>query len=101
MSIDPDNLNVVNNAAASRFEAQLNGDDLAITEYDIAGKNIIFTHTEVPEGYEGQGIAGKVVEVALTWSIENGYKIQALCPYVKKYVDEHPAYQPHTWGYKK
>lgn len=93
-----DTLEVKHNPEAKRFEVQLD-DQLAVVEYMIAGNNIIFTHTEVPRAFEGQGIANRMVKFALDYAVNAGHKIQPLCPIVKLYVDRHPEYQIHSWGY--
>lgn len=98
MDVDVNKLEVINNTAANRFEIQL-GDELAILEYMIAGKNIIYSHTEVPKAYGGQGIAGKLAYTAMEFAKAQGYKVQAVCPYVDRYVKKHPEYQSITWGY--
>lgn len=90
---------VIHNAAAKRFEIML-GDDLAMVEYMQAGSNTIFTHTEVPVAYEGRGLANILAKAALDWAIAQGYRIQAVCPFVALYVRKHKEYQPHTWGYE-
>jgi len=94
-----DNLNIVNNTEKKRFEAQLDGDDLALIEYSIAGKNILYTHTEVPSEYEGQGIATQLAHAVMEYAKNEGFKVQALCPFVNKYVSENPEYHDITWGY--
>ncbi|HLU08226.1 MAG TPA: GNAT family N-acetyltransferase [Oceanobacillus sp.] len=96
--MDINTLDVKHNPEAKRFEIQL-GDQLAMVEYMLAGNNIIFTHTEVPPAFEGQGIANRMVKFALDYAVNAGYKIQPLCPVVKHYVDRHPEYQAHSWGY--
>jgi len=85
------------NEEASRFEAQI-GDQLAVADYQLAGKNIIFTHTEVPESLEGQGIGSALAKYALDTAVERGYKIQPLCPFIKGYILRHPEYKAHTWN---
>jgi predicted GNAT family acetyltransferase len=55
---------VQHNEAANRFEAEVNG-QLAVAEYIRAGEQIIFTHTEVPEELEGQGVASQLISTAL------------------------------------
>lgn len=99
MTIDLNQLTVKNNTDKHRFEVSLD-DQLALVEYRIAGPNIIFTHTEVPPEFEGMGIAGKMAKVALDYAKAEGYKIQALCPYIAAYVRRHAEYQPITWGYE-
>lgn len=98
MTIDPSELEVHNNTERRCFEIDL-GDGTAFAEYMIAGKNIIFTHTEVPPAYEGQGIAGRLAHHALEYAREQGFKVQALCPYISAYIRRHPEYQSITWGY--
>lgn len=92
---------VSNNPAQKRFEIALGDDTYAFAEYNIAGKNIIFTHTEVPVAFEGQGIATRLADVAMTYAKDEGLKVQALCPFFKKYVTEHPEYHNITWGFTK
>ncbi len=97
MAIDFDNLEVVNNEQAKRFEAKL-GDDVAVVEYQLTGKIITFTHTEVPPAYEGYGIASKMAKVALEYAKSHELKVLPLCPYIKAYILRHPEYKSITYG---
>lgn len=97
--INLDDLEIVQNTDTSQFELKLDANSTAIVEYQIAGKNIIFTHTEVPQKYEGKGIASRLARHVLDYAVAEGFKIQALCPYIAMYVARHPEYQEHTWGY--
>lgn len=98
MSTELNDIEVHNNPEEKRFEVAL-GDKIAMVEYMIAGQNIVFTHTEVPPEFEGKGIASKMARVALEYAKTEGYKVQALCPYIAAYVQRHPEYQSITWGY--
>lgn len=98
--MDVEQLQVNHNEKDQRFEVGLE-DKLALLEYRIAGKNIIFTHTEVPEEFSGMGIANKLASVALEYAKTQGYKIQAICPFVFAYIRKHPEYHAITWGYDK
>ena len=49
-------------------------------------------HTEVPEALQGHGIAGKLAAHALTYARENGLDVVPLCPYVAKYIKDHPEF---------
>ncbi|MBC7813884.1 MAG: N-acetyltransferase [Burkholderiales bacterium] len=97
MAIDVDQLEVKHNTDKRRFEVDL-GSKTAIAEYRMAGNNIIFTHTEVPPEFEGMGIANKMAHVALEYAKAQGYKVQALCPFIAAYVQQHPEYKSITWG---
>ena len=100
MELDLSQLAIKNNPDESRFEAQI-GEHLAMAEYNIAGNNIIFTHTEVPPALEGYGVGSKIAHYALEWAKNEGYKVQPLCPFIRHYVEEHPEYQAISWGFKR
>ncbi|MBZ0285843.1 MAG: N-acetyltransferase [Anaerolineae bacterium] len=99
MTIDPNQLEVKHNSEEKRFEVVL-GDKIAMVEYMFGGKNMVFTHTEVPPEFEGMGVANKMAHVALEYAKAEGYKVQALCPFISLYVRKHPEYQSITWGYE-
>ncbi|GAA4772284.1 GNAT family N-acetyltransferase [Citricoccus nitrophenolicus] len=56
----------------------------------------IFPHTEVGEEFGGHGLASTLVRRALDASIAQGYRIVAVCPYVKGWLEKHPEYQEHV-----
>jgi predicted GNAT family acetyltransferase len=95
---DPSQLEVHQNPEARRFEIEL-GDDTAFVDYIIEGQNIIFTHAEVPEAYEGQGIGSRLARYVLEYARTEGYRVQARCPFIAAYVERHPEYQSMTRGY--
>jgi predicted GNAT family acetyltransferase len=49
-------------------------------------------HTEVPEQYQGQGLAGKLATAALEWARASGLKVIPSCPYVSNYIGKHPEF---------
>ena len=81
-------LQVVNNEAKHRFEIAL-GDDVAFAEYSLVQGGIILPHTEVPEEYEGQGIATQLVRSALDSVRARHLRVVALCPYVRAFLRRH------------
>lgn len=96
MSIDLDKLEILHNPEQNRFELEVDK-HLALVEYMRAGNNIIFTHTEVPPALEGQGIGAKLAKYVLDYAVEQGYKIQPLCPFISAYVRRHEEYHPYVW----
>ena len=86
-----DNLRVVDNRAAHRFEAAI-GDKIALAEYRTVDDVITFTHTEVPAEFQGQGLGGELVRGALEQVKARGLKVVAQCPFVSDYIDNNPQY---------
>lgn len=90
--MDTNNLEVRNNPEKRRFEIEIEG-QYAIAEYILAGERIVFTHTEVPIAYEGQGLANKLAHYALEYARAHHLHVMPLCPYIAGYMKHHPEYQ--------
>jgi predicted GNAT family acetyltransferase len=52
----------------------------------------VFTHTEVDEAYQGQGLASRLIRAALDGSRRKGLEVTPLCPYVANFIRRHPEY---------
>jgi predicted GNAT family acetyltransferase len=75
-----------------RFVAVLDGAE-GILEYRSAGDGVLdYFHTYVPPELRGQGIAGELVNVALTYAREHGFNVLPTCPFVARVIDSNPAY---------
>ena len=97
MQVNLDRLEVVNNAAARRFEVQVGG-YLAVIDYILKEKLIIYTHTGVPDAIGHQGIASKMARAALDYAAANDLKVIPQCPFVAAYIKRHPEYQSLVQG---
>ncbi len=97
MPIDLDNLEIVNNETAHRFEAQV-GEYLAVIDYILKEEYIVYTHTGVPEEIGGQGIAGKMAHTVLEYARDNDLQVVPQCPFVAAYIRRHPEYQSLVWN---
>lgn len=86
------NLKIRDNPERHRFEADL-GDAVAIAEYNLLSHAIMFTHTEVPESYEGRGIGTKLIEHALAEARRRGLQVIPICPFFAAYMKAHPEVQ--------
>lgn len=91
MKVDTANLEVKNNTSAQRFEVQL-GDKVGVIHYLKEGSTYIFTHTEVPKEFGGQGIADRMAYVALETAKAEGAMVIPQCPFVKAYIQRHKEY---------
>lgn len=83
---------VRDNREEFRYEAEIDG-LLAVAQYRLRADTIIFTHTEVPEEFEGQGIAAQIVRYALDDARARGLKVVPRCPYVAGFIGRHPEYK--------
>jgi predicted GNAT family acetyltransferase len=101
MKIDLDKVDVYVNHSANRIEARVE-EYLCLIDFIPAGRVIVFTHTEVPSVLSGNGIAAKMVQLALAFAEESHLKVIPQCPYVSGYLRRHPERQPqvYTWSPK-
>ncbi len=82
-------IEVRHNAAASRFEATVDG-LLCVVDYHRVDNVMRIHHTEVPRALEGRGIAAQLVRAALAHAAANGLAIEPWCAYVRAYMKRHP-----------
>ncbi len=83
---------VRHNQERGRYELD-SGGETAIAAYRRAGDVLSFTHTEVPEALEGQGVGSRLVAGALADVRAQGLKLEPLCSFVRHYVETHPEVQ--------
>jgi uncharacterized protein len=92
MADPPEQLPVVHNKEARRFEV-VTGGRIAFSKYLLAGDKIVIEHTEVPPELEGQGLAGRIVRTALDYARAHKLVVLPLCPFAKAYIGRHPEYR--------
>jgi predicted GNAT family acetyltransferase len=91
--MDLDQLTVRDNPERNRFEIDLGDGSFAIAGYTLPAGRIMFTHTEVPEAHEGQGVGTKLIRFALDAARERGLKVIPICPFFAAYMQEHAEVQ--------
>lgn len=79
---------VRHNRERNWYELDVDG-GTAVAAYRREGDVLSFTHTEVPEALEGQGVASRLVKGALADVRANGWRIVPLCAFVRHYVETH------------
>ena len=87
-----EDVTVVDVADAQRYEARRGPELLGFAAYQKTGELIVFTHTEIDPGVEGQGIGGTLVRGALDDVRRQGLSVLPLCPFVRKCMTRHPEY---------
>lgn len=80
---------VHHNRAIPRFEATVEG-QLCVAHYRVYGKVMMLTHTGVPQGLRGRGIAAVLVQAALDHARALGLKVRPDCSYAEAYMQRHP-----------
>jgi uncharacterized protein len=83
------NVEVRHNAAASRFEAIVDG-LLCRADYYLVDGVMRISHTEVPSALEGRGIAAQLLRAAFAHAEANGLEVEPWCGYVRAYMRRHP-----------
>ncbi len=88
---------VRDNPGEHRFEAYV-GDRLAgFTAYELTDGGIMILHTEVDDGFEGQGVGSSMTRQVLDLVRADGeLKVTVLCPFVNAWLRRHPDYQELT-----
>jgi predicted GNAT family acetyltransferase len=84
---------VRDNPEAGRYEGWVDGALAGFAEYRIVGGRIIFTHTEVDEAFEGQGIGSALAGGALD-DVRERVQLPVVprCPFIRGWIERHPTY---------
>jgi predicted GNAT family acetyltransferase len=77
----------------SRYEIRLGDELVGFAAYKRRPGEITFTHTEINPSFEGRGLAGRLIGAALDAAREEKLAVRPVCPYVRAYIEGHPAYE--------
>ena len=91
MKVDLDKLQVTRNEADNIFEVWIDG-HLCKLDYIQDGNNLVIEHVGVYPEFRGQGIAGKLMEVALEYAKQNSLRVIPMCSYAVYYIRNNPQY---------
>ena len=80
---------VRDNREASRFEIATDT-GIAFLDYVRKADSLILVHTEVPEALRGRGLAHVLAAAGLDTARREGLGVVAQCPFVRRYLREHP-----------
>lgn len=88
------NIEIVHIPERSRYAVLVDGEVAGFTlAKEGADGVLLFSHTEVDDAYEGQGLASKLVAGALDDVRASGRRIEVTCEYVLGFLEKHPEYQ--------
>jgi uncharacterized protein len=80
---------VRHNEASSRYELLLDGRMAGEAQYRMQGGQVLFTHTEVEPGHEGQGLGSRLAAFALDDVKRRGLKAVPQCRFIAGYIEKH------------
>lgn len=89
---DDEELKVTDNPDAQRYELFVNGTRAGFTDYRLLPGRIVFRHTEVSPEFQGRGLAAHLAAAELDDARARGLMVTPVCPYVARYIEEHPEY---------
>ena len=80
---------VRDNPDRQRYEAFL-GEELAgFAEYRLREGRITFTHTEVDDAYEGEGVGSRLASEVLDAARKADLAVYPACPFIAEYIRRH------------
>jgi predicted GNAT family acetyltransferase len=86
----PPTIVLADNPDQRRYEVRVEGKVAGFAQYRVRPGQITFTHTEVDDRFEGQGLGSKLVAFALDDVRKRGLTVIPLCPFVRAYIQRHP-----------
>ena len=93
--MDLEKLEIIHNEAENRFETWIDN-RLSKLDYMQDGDTIVMTHVGVYPEHRGQGIAGKLTQVALEYAKERSFRVIPMCPYIAAYIRRNTRYEDLT-----
>ena len=85
---------VVDVPEASRYELRLDGRLVGLAAYHRRDGRLALTHTEVEESCQGRGLGSRLAAAALEDARRKGLEVVPLCPFIARYIERHPEYEP-------
>ncbi|WP_150307228.1 GNAT family N-acetyltransferase [Planctomonas psychrotolerans] len=84
---------VTHEPAGSRYMLLVDGEHTGLIDYQLRDDIVIMTHTEVHPSRRNGGLGGELVRGALDDVRESGLRVDPVCPFVARWLREHPDYQ--------
>jgi predicted GNAT family acetyltransferase len=83
---------VRDNPDRSRYEILVDGEVAGFTDYRRRDGRITFTHTEVDDAHEGEGLGSTLVRHGLDAARDAGLAVFPSCPFTAEWIRHHPEY---------
>lgn len=89
---------IVHAPERDRWEAVAGGRAVGYLSYELAGDVIDLQHTVVDPAQRGGGLGGRLAEAALQHAREEGLRVRPSCPFIPRYLAEHPEHRDLVEG---
>ena len=83
---------ITDNPEAHRYEIRVDGELAGFAAYRDGPGRRIFTHTEISDRSEGQGLGSQLAKAALDHVRGNELKAVPRCEFIASYLEQHPEY---------
>ena len=83
---------VEDNRDRHRFEVLVDGTVAGFAAYRLGDDTLTFTHTEVGDEYEGQGVGSQLAAAALDAARDARLAVVPVCEFIASYIEQHPEY---------
>ena len=80
----------------SRFVITVDGEEAGFAEYSDAATTREFTHTEIFESFQGQGLSKPLIKAALDDDSTIARQVIPTCSAVARFIEKNPEYQRLT-----
>lgn len=84
-------MNVVDNEAG-RYDMSIDGTPVGFVEYQLREGHIFLSYIEIDPSYGGRGLGGRLTAWVLDDCRSRGLKVTPECPFIARYMREHPEY---------
>jgi uncharacterized protein len=85
-------LQVADHPEQERYEIRADGEIAGFVQYQLRDGVIAFLHTETGPRFRGQGVAGRLIQSSLEAARERHLAVLPYCPFVRRWMIEHPEY---------
>ena len=92
MSAEP-RIEVHDRPEQRQFVITVDGETAGVATYRLRDGVITFLHTGVKPAFSGRGLGARLAADALQDARQRGLRVRPLCPFIAKFISEHPEYQ--------
>ncbi len=86
---DNRNVSITRNDASGRYNMTVDGEDAGFAQFEQSDTHIAFTHTEVRDAFQGQGVASQLAAEVIADAVARDLTMIPLCAYMARYLKRH------------